>query len=117
MSLTHSPSRAVGGMVASAHPLASAAGADILRGGGNAFDAAVATVSTLNVVEPFMSSFAGLGVATCWIEAEQCVKCLDFTPNVPLAFEAGRLTKKDTMTGPSASGIPGNLPAEFLEFH
>ncbi len=109
MSLTHSPSRALGGMVAAAHPLAASAGAEILRAGGNAFDAAVATVATLNVVEPFMSSFAGLGVATCWIQSEQRVRCLDFTPNVPIEFQAGQLKKKDTMTGPSASGIPGNL--------
>ena len=109
MNLTHSPSRALGGMVASAHPLASAAGAEILKGGGNAFDAMVATVSTLNVVEPFMSSLAGLGVATCWISSEKRVRCLDFTPNVPFDFKSNVLTREDTMTGPSASGIPGNL--------
>ena len=102
MNLTHSPSRALGGMVASAHPLASAAGAEILKSGGNAFDAMVATVSTLNVVEPFMSSLAGLGVATCWISAEKRVRCLDFTPSVPFDFKSNVLTRKDTMTGPSA---------------
>ena len=98
MNLTHSPSRALGGMVASAHPLASAAGAEIMKNGGNAFDAVVATVATLNVVEPFMSSLAGLGVATCWINAEQRVRCLDFTPNVPFDFKSNVLSKQDTMT-------------------
>jgi gamma-glutamyltranspeptidase/glutathione hydrolase len=109
MSLTHSPARSVGGMVAAAHPLASGAGAEILRAGGNAFDAVVATVATLNVVEPFMSGLAGLGAATCWVAAEQRVRCLDFIPPLPAAFETTRLGGEDINTGASASGVPGNL--------
>jgi gamma-glutamyltranspeptidase/glutathione hydrolase len=98
------------GMVAAAHPLAAQAGAKLLAQGGNAFDAIVATAAALNVVEPYMSGLAGMGMATCHIAAEKRIRTLDFITRVPSEFPAGRFKSRDEMyRGPLAAGTPGNL--------
>ncbi|MDE2198960.1 MAG: gamma-glutamyltransferase [Rhodospirillales bacterium] len=98
------------GVVAAAHPLAAQAGARLLAQGGNAFDAAAATAAALNVVEPYMSGLAGMGMATCHIAAEGRIRTLDFIPPVPGHFPAGRYATREQMyRGPHASGTPGNL--------
>ena len=55
--------RAARGMVVTNHPLASAAGVEMLAGGGNAVDAAISALFTLTVVEPMMVGIFGAGHA------------------------------------------------------
>jgi len=102
--------------VAAAHPLATAAGMEILSAGGNAFDAAVAVTAALGVVEPFS---AGLGGGGFWLlhrasDGRQVV--VDGRERAPLSATAdmyldtdGRVTKA-SLEGPSSAAIPG-VPA------
>src|ERR1700735_5883928 len=57
------PASGTRGMVVTNHPLASAAGAEMLAAGGNAIDAAIAAFFTLTVVEPMMVGILGGGMA------------------------------------------------------
>ena len=71
------------GMVASAHPLASKAGARVLEMGGNAIDAAIAVGSSLSVVEPYMSGVGGVGVCLVYLAAEKRTRALNFSGRCP----------------------------------
>jgi gamma-glutamyltranspeptidase/glutathione hydrolase len=97
------------GAVASAHPLASMAGIRMLLEGGNAVDAAVAVGSTLNVVEPFMSGAAGIGLMLISRARTGERHVLDFIGPAPRAADPARCTEDELAGGPKSCATPGNL--------
>ena len=110
------PAVGANGMAASAHPLASLAGVRMMMAGGNAFDAAVAVASTLNVCEPFMSGAAGVGVALAYVAAEDRVRALNFSGRMPAAADPEEYTEMDKDVGIRSALIPGNA-AGWLTLH
>ena len=76
------------GAVASCNWYASKAGLDILKEGGNAFDAAAAVVYTLGVAEPYFSGLGGGGFMTIYSADEDKVSVIDFRETAPAAANA-----------------------------
>jgi gamma-glutamyltranspeptidase / glutathione hydrolase len=106
---TRAPATGAKGMVASAHPYASRAGLDVLRDGGNAFDAAVAVASTLNVAEPYMSGVGGIGIALVYIAKEKRTRVLNFSGHASNAAKPEMYDHLNAETGPIAPLVPGNV--------
>jgi gamma-glutamyltranspeptidase/glutathione hydrolase len=111
------------GMVVSNHPLASAAGAEMLAAGGNAIDAAIATLFTLTVVEPMMVGIIGGGMAHIRL-ADGSHRFIDGQSTVPRAVRADTYRSKpgaahdvfdtvddENLDGPKAVAVPGSLKA------
>jgi len=104
------------GMVSSAHPLASEAGLDILKKGGNAFDAAVAVAAALNVVEPMMSGIGGYGTILIYDAKTGRIRYLDSSGRIPAAVNSDVFRKpypdyKKNRRGAKAVSTPGNVNA------
>ncbi|MBL4680430.1 MAG: gamma-glutamyltransferase [Pseudomonadales bacterium] len=72
------------GLVATQHHLASDIGAQILREGGNAIDAAIAAGLALGVAEPWMSGIGGGGFMTVYLAKTKTVKVVEFGMRAPL---------------------------------
>jgi gamma-glutamyltranspeptidase/glutathione hydrolase len=94
------------GVVAAGHPLASMAGLRMLMQGGSAADAAVAVMAVLNVVEPWASSAAGNGLATCFESKTGKVTALAFTGAAPRLLD-DKASNADLTAGPKAVVTPG----------
>lgn len=104
--------------IASAHPLADAAGYEILDKGGNAFDAAVAVSAALAVVEPFSSGLGGGGFYLLHREKDDFDVMIDARETAPLAATAdmyldenGNVERSRVRVGALAAGIPGTPAA------
>ena len=110
-----------GGAIASGHALATEAGLEMLRAGGNAFDAAVAVSSTLAVVEPISSGLGGGGFFLLHDAKSGKDVFLDARETSPHAATpeayldpSGALDTDRSENGPWSAGIPG-LPAALVE--
>jgi gamma-glutamyltranspeptidase/glutathione hydrolase len=104
--------------IASAHPLATQAGFEVLDEGGNAFDAAIAVASTLSVVEPQSSGIGGGGLFLLRRMSDNKETMLDARETAPEGVDPKDYLKPDgnpdrdhSLNGPLSSAIPGEPAA------
>ena len=109
-------------MVVSAHPLASEVGVSIMKKGGNAIDAAIATQLALSVVFPAAGNIGGGGFMVIRLK-DGVTATLDFREKAPVAATTNMyLDEKDevipdlSLKGHLASGVPGSVDG-MVEAH
>lgn len=111
------------GLVAAQHAEAAEAGARILRDGGNAIDAAVATGLAIGAVEPWMSGLGGGGFMMIHRAADRSTHCVAFTMPAPRGLDPANFSLTGAQAadpfgwpevvggrnikGPDAIGVPG----------
>jgi gamma-glutamyltranspeptidase / glutathione hydrolase len=112
---TNAPDTIVRGMVVSAHPVASEVGYEILKQGGNAYDAAVAVQFALAVVYPRAGNIAGGGFAVYRSENGE-LGALDFREKAPLKAHRDMYLDQDSSVveglssfGALSVGVPGTV--------
>ncbi|MFF3846393.1 gamma-glutamyltransferase [Streptomyces sp. NPDC002328] len=103
-----------GGAVSSVDADASAAGIEVLRKGGNAVDAAVATAAALGVTEPYSAGIGGGGYFVYYDAKSRTVRTIDGRETAPLTADAGLFQENgkplafaDAVTSGLAVGTPG----------
>lgn len=100
-----------GGVVSSVHPLASQAGVEILRRGGNVVDAAVTTALTMHVVAPAWSMLGGGAFIAVYLKTQSLIVIIDAREVAPKKVK----TSQDIVaTGYGAIGVPGCLSGYHL---
>lgn len=116
--LALAPAAAQEQAIASAHPLATKAGFEVLEAGGNAFDAAIAVTAALAVVEPYSSGLGGGGFWLLHRAQDDYQTMLDGRERAPLAAqrdlyldEQGQVRAGLSIDGPLAAGVPGTPAA------
>lgn len=108
------------GIVVSAHPLASEVGASILRKGGNAFDAAIATQFALAVVYPQAGNIGGGGFLVGYTNKGEKI-ALDYRETAPQSAsknmyinDKGNADTNLSQNGHLAVGVPGSVSGMFF---
>ena len=98
-------------MVASSQPLASQAGLEILKGGGNAVDAAIAMAAVLNVTEPNMTGVGGDAFMMVYSAKTKKIEALNASGRAPRALTAERVAglghKQMPLSGMETITVPG----------
>lgn len=107
------------GAVVSAHPLASKVGLEILKSGGNAIDAAIATQLALAVVYPNAGNIGGGGFMIARLASGELLS-LDFRETAPAAAHrdmyldaAGNPVPNKSINGHLSGGVPGTVAGLF----
>lgn len=109
-------------MISSAHPLATQVGVEVLKNGGNAFDAALAVKFTLAVVFPRAGNIGGGGFALYRMN-DGSIGALDFREKAPQAGSRdmfldaeGNVIEGLSIKGHKAAGVPGSVDG-VLKLH
>src|SRR5690606_35207214 len=96
------------GMVATSQPLAAQAGMDILKKGGNAVDAAIATAATLTVVEPTSNGIGGDAFAIVWMKDQ--MYGLNSSGPAPKSISIEKVKERGFDKMPTHGVIPVTVP-------
>ena len=114
MAKTHrSPVYARSGIVAASQPLAVSAGIDILRRGGSAVDAAIATSAVLAVVEPGASHLGGDAFVISYRASDRSVMALNGSGEAPHTASAEAYSSGIPTHGYKAATVPGLVSTWF----
>ncbi len=98
------------GLVATSQPLAAQTGLDVLKKGGNAIDAAIATVAALCVVEPSSTGIGGDAFALIWHAKEGKLYGLNASGPAPMALTAELVRGQGHETFPTLGGLAVTVP-------